>query len=168
MQNIRATIEISALSKYPIKYELDKNSNALIVDRFIKTNMQYPCNYGFIPETLGLDDDPLDILVISPYPLLPSCSISCRAIGILKMIDDGGIDDKIISVPDKKITDEYNDIRNIKDLPLSLLNQIKYFFNHYKDSEENKWTKVEDFGSQEETLNTILSATERFKKNCKR
>ncbi len=134
-------IEIPANSS-PIKYEFDKKNNALVVDRFMATPMFYPCNYGFIPNTLADDGDPVDVLVITPYPLVHNSIIKSRPVGVLKMTDDGGIDSKILAVPVASITTEYNDIKNIIDIADLLKRQIEHFFTHYKELEKGKWVKI--------------------------
>ena len=142
--DINVIIEIPAFSE-PVKYELDKDSNLLIVDRFMSTCMQYPCNYGFIPNTLSEDGDPMDVLVITPIPLRHGAMIRCRPVGMLKMTDESGVDTKIIAVPHDKLTKLYTHIQDINDLPELLKAQIKHFFEHYKDLEPGKWVKVDGF-----------------------
>ena len=120
----------------PIKYEFDKDSGAIVVDRFLHTPMRYPCNYGFIPHTLSDDGDPADVLVVSEYALIPGCVIACRAIGVLKMEDDGGMDEKIIAVPITKLNPTYADVQEYTDLPKHLSSQIQHFFEHSKISSQ--------------------------------
>jgi len=141
-------IEIPARSE-PIKYEVDKETGALIVDRFMSTAMQYPCNYGYIPRTLAEDGDPIDALVLSPFPLLSGCVVRVRPVGILKMIDEAGKDSKILTVPIGKLTTVYKNIEKPTDLLPLLLEQISHFFTHYKDLEEGKWVKVEGWEGPE-------------------
>ena len=138
---IYVVIEIPAYSD-PIKYEVDKESGALFVDRILQTPMVYPCHYGFIPQTLGGDGDPLDVLVWTPYRLIPGCVIRARLIGGLDMEDEAGEDLKLIAVPDHKTAPDYQDIHEIKDLPHGVMDKIRHFFEHYKDLEKNKWVKV--------------------------
>jgi len=126
----------------PIKYELDKASGAIFVDRFIHTAMHYPCNYGFVPNTLSDDGDPVDVLVVSNFPLIPGCVINCRPVGVLNMDDEAGHDAKILAVPSSKLKPVFNHVQNPEDLPSFLTDQIKHFFEHYKDLEPNKWVKV--------------------------
>lgn len=139
-------IEIPSYSD-PVKYEFDEEMNILTVDRFMLTTMQYPCNYGFIPNTLSKDGDPVDVLIISPYALRPGVVINCRPIGMLNMVDEAGIDIKIIAVPTTKVTTLYESIKEVEDLPKALLNQIEHFFKHYKDLESNKWVKISGFSN---------------------
>lgn len=143
-EDINVVIEISANSD-PIKYEVDKESNAIWVDRFLGTSMFYPANYGFVPNTLADDGDPLDVLVISPYSLPPGCVINVRPIGILNMADESGDDAKVIAVPNYKLSPLYDNVQEITDLPESLVNQIEHFFEHYKDLEPGKWVKINEW-----------------------
>ncbi|QTM69383.1 inorganic diphosphatase [Buchnera aphidicola (Hormaphis cornu)] len=140
-EDIFVIIEISSNAN-PVKYEIDKNSGILHVDRFISSNMSYPCNYGYINHTLSLDGDPLDVLVISPFSLLPGSVIQCIPVGMLKMIDESGEDYKIIAIPHPRITTQYHFIHDIQDVPKILKEQIVHFFKHYKDLEKNKWVKI--------------------------
>lgn len=152
--DINVIIEIPAFSE-PVKYEWDKESEMLKVDRFMTACMQYPCNYGFVPNTLSDDGDPIDVLVPTPFQLKHGCIINVRPIGVLKMSDESGIDAKIMGVPSNKLTDKYSHIEEVKDLPQSLLAQIKHFFEHYKDLDSNKWVKIEGWDSQAEAKNEI-------------
>ncbi len=142
--DINVVIEIPAMSE-PVKYEFDKAAKMLVVDRFMSTAMHYPCNYGFIPNTLSEDGDPVDVLVITPIPLRHGCVIRCRPVGMLNMTDEAGVDTKIIAVPHDKLTPVYKHIQDINDVPDTLKQQIKHFFEHYKDLEPGKWVKVESF-----------------------
>ena len=135
--DLNVIIEIPA-NMDPIKYEIDKDSDALFVDRFIGTGMRYPANYGYIPHTLSEDGDPLDVLVITPYPVVPGAVIRCRPIGKLNMEDEAGIDTKLIAVPHDKLTPLYKHIQEVTDLPELLLGQIKHFFENYKALEPGK------------------------------
>ncbi|PSB91999.1 inorganic diphosphatase [Candidatus Pandoraea novymonadis] len=135
-------IEISAQSD-PVKYEADHETGLLFVDRFIGTGMRYPTNYGYIPRTLAGDGDPVDALVITPFPLLPGSVIRCRAVGILKMMDESGNDAKLLVVPLDKICSMTSSIKNIDDVPTNLKNQIRHFFEQYKALENGKWVKIE-------------------------
>lgn len=139
---IHAIIEISANST-PVKYEIDKEQDALMVDRFLSTAMFYPCNYGYIPKTLSEDGDPLDILILTPTPVVPGSVIRCRPIGMLEMSDEAGIDTKILAVPVTKLTPLYQNIHTVKDLPTQQLDTISHFFEQYKALEAGKWVKVE-------------------------
>ncbi|QJC36292.1 inorganic diphosphatase [Enterobacteriaceae endosymbiont of Donacia cincticornis] len=160
--DINVIIEISSHSN-PIKYEINKKYGILFVDRFITTPMFYPCNYGYINNTLSLDDDPLDVVVITKYSIIPGTVIRCRPIGILNMIDESGDDKKIIAVPHNKISQEYLLINKIQDLPKLLQQQIMYFFQHYKDLENEKWCKTKSWGNLLQAQTEILSSIKRFK-----
>jgi inorganic pyrophosphatase len=126
----------------PIKYEVDEESGALFVDRFMATSMHYPCNYGYIPQTLADDGDPVDVLVITPVPLIPGVVVTCRAIGMLRMDDEAGGDNKLLAVPIDKILSIYSQWKKPEDLNPLRLKTIQHFFEHYKDLEEGKWVKV--------------------------
>lgn len=141
LEEFNVIIEIAANSA-PIKYEMDKDSGVLVVDRFVGTGMVYPTNYGFIPHTLSEDNDPADVLVVTPFPLVPSCMVKCRAIGVLRMEDESGIDAKILALPTKKSCPIYTNVDSYEQLPVSLIDQIRYFFEHYKGLEQGKWVKV--------------------------
>ena len=147
----------------PIKYEVDKATGALFVDRFVSTAMHYPCNYGYVPKTLSDDGDPVDVLVITPFPLTPGVVVTCRAIGVLMMDDEAGDDKKILAVPIDKLTPLYRHIENARDLPETALAQIEHFFAHYKDLEPGKWVKVEGWGTPEEARREIAAGVERFR-----
>lgn len=162
-EDFNVVIEIPAHSE-PIKYEVCKETGAMFVDRFLSTPMRYPCDYGYIPQTLSDDGDPVDVLVISPIPAITGSVIRCRPLGMLKMSDEAGMDAKLLAVPVSKLTPVYNDIKGISDLPPLLLKQIAHFFEHYKDLEENKWVKIEGWGDKEEAVNEILSSVERYNK----
>ncbi len=145
----------------PIKYEMDKDSGLLVVDRFLYTPMRYPGNYGFIPNTLSLDGDPCDVLVANTRPLIPGSMIAVRPVGVLKMEDEGGGDEKIIAVPVSKLTKRYDHIKNYTDFPEITWKQIEHFFVHYKDLEPNKWVKLSGWGDEAEARKMILEAIER-------
>lgn len=147
----------------PIKYEMDKDAGTLVVDRFLHTSMRYPGNYGFIPHTLSDDGDPTDVLVISQRQIVPGAIVSVRPVGVLRMTDEAGGDEKIIAVPTKNITKRYNDIHNYTDLAEILVQQIEHFFTHYKDLEAGKWAKTEGWGDAAEAEQLILDAIERAK-----
>jgi inorganic pyrophosphatase len=134
-------IEIPAAAD-PVKYEVDKDSGAVFVDRFMSTAMHYPCNYGYVPQTLSDDGDPVDVLVVTPFPLPPGVVIPCRALAVLKMEDEAGGDAKLLALPTEKICPMYAGIQKVEDLPPLLLKQIQHFFEHYKDLEPGKWVKV--------------------------
>ncbi|WP_075431690.1 inorganic diphosphatase [Buchnera aphidicola] len=161
--DIYGIIEIPAFSS-PVKYEINKNYNALFVDRFIATPMFYPCNYGFINNTLGSDGDPLDIMIPTPYPIQSKAVIRCKPIGMLEMEDEKGKDIKIIAVPHKSITKEYQHIKDIEYLPQLLKKQILYFFENYKSLENKKWVKIQGWKSAQNAQNEILYAYEKNKK----
>ena len=133
----------------PVKYEVDKESGALFVDRFMGTAMHYPCNYGYIPQTLSDDGDPADVLVITPFPLVHGAVIACRAIGVLHMDDEGGGDAKLLAVPTVKLLPLYEKITKIDDLPPLELSRIQHFFEHYKDLEKGKWVKLKGWEGPE-------------------
>jgi inorganic pyrophosphatase len=126
----------------PIKYEVDEESGALFVDRFMATSMHYPCNYGYIPKTLADDGDPVDVLVITPVPLIPGVVVTCRALGVLRMEDEAGGDNKLLAVPIDKILSLYTQWQGHTDLNPLRLKTIQHFFEHYKDLEAGKWVKV--------------------------
>ena len=147
----------------PIKYEVDKETGAVFVDRFMSTSMHYPCNYGYIPQTLSDDGDPCDVLVLSPVPLITGVVVRCRPIGMLKMDDEAGGDAKILAVPIDKLTPLYRQIETVRDLPEMTLSQIEHFFAHYKDLEPGKWVKVEGWGSPEEARREIEHGVRAFK-----
>lgn len=161
--DIYVIVEIP-LNSSPIKYEMNKKLNTLFVDRFISTPMFYPCNYGYINQTLSLDGDPLDVLVPSYHPLQYNCVIRCRPIGMLKMLDESGDDNKIIAVPHEKICKEYENIKNISDISKLLKNQIAHFFQHYKELEQGKWVQIIGWKDHEAAKSEIVSSYNRAKK----
>jgi len=148
----------------PIKYEIDKSTGALFVDRFVSTAMHYPCNYGYVPNTLSGDGDPVDVLVLTPFALMPGVVVRCRPIGLLKMSDEAGEDTKLLAVPIDKLTPLYRRIQTARDLPEQTLSQITHFFAHYKDLEPGKWVKVEGWGSPEEAKKEIADGVKRYEK----
>ncbi|MDT3706717.1 MAG: inorganic diphosphatase [Thiobacillus sp.] len=155
-------IEIPAHGE-PIKYEVDKESGAMFVDRFMSTAMHYPCNYGYIPHTLSEDDDPVDVLVITPIPLIPGVVVRCRPIGMLKMTDEAGIDAKLLAVPVDKLCGLYQGVNKPEDLQPLLLAQIAHFFERYKDLENGKWVKVEGWVGVDDARAEILAGVERYR-----
>lgn len=159
--NVNVIIEIPAHSD-PVKYEVDKDSGAVFVDRFMATAMFYPCNYGYVPHTLSEDGDPVDVLVVTPHALISGSVIRVRPVGVLKMTDESGVDAKILAMPVSKLTDRYDHINDITDVPEALKNQISHFFEHYKDLEKGKWVKIEGWGDIEEAKAEILGSIERF------
>lgn len=148
----------------PVKYEMDKDSGAICVDRFVQTSMHYPCNYGFVPHTLSSDGDPADVLVITRFPLIPGSVIKARPVGVLMMEDDGGKDEKIIAVPTTKLDPYFKDIAEHTDFPAILTQQIQHFFEHYKDLEPGKWVKISGWGDKAKAKELILESIERAKK----
>jgi inorganic pyrophosphatase len=151
----------------PIKYEVDKESGAIFVDRFMGTAMHYPCNYGYVPKTIADDGDPCDVLVITPFPLIPGVVVRCRAIGVLKMTDEGGGDAKVLAVPVDKILPIYSHWQKPDDLQDLRLQQIQHFFEHYKDLEKGKWVKIEGWGGPEEAKEEIIKGVEAFNAKAK-
>ena len=146
----------------PIKYEVDKSSGALFVDRFMMTAMHYPANYGYVPRTIAGDNDPVDVLVHTPFPLLPGVVVPCRAVGLLRMEDEAGIDAKLLAVPTDKICPLFSHWRTIADVPEIRLRQIQHFFEHYKDLEDGKWVKVVGWIGVEEAHAEIMQGIRRF------
>lgn len=153
--DINVIIEISAQGD-PIKFEVDKDSGAVFVDRFMGTSMRYPLNYGYVPHTIAGDGDPVDVLVVTPFPLAPGVVIRCRPVGLLKMEDESGLDAKVIAVPVSKLTPLYDKVQSIDDLPELLMKQTVHFFEHYKDLEPGKWVKVLGWGSADDARQEIL------------
>lgn len=147
----------------PIKYELDKASGTLFVDRFLYTPMRYPGNYGFVPHTLSPDGDPLDVLVCNTRAIVPGAVINCRPVGVLIMEDDGGGDEKLIAVPSARLTKRYEGVSTVTDLPDITIDQIRHFFEHYKDLEPGKWVRIERFGDVAEARQMVLDCIERAK-----
>ena len=161
-EEVNVIIEIPAHSN-PVKYEVDKQSGALFVDRFLSTAMFYPCNYGYIPQTLSLDGDPTDVLVVTPVPLIHGSVIQARPIGVLKMTDESGLDAKVLAVPKTKLCPLYQKVKQASDLGDELLASIVHFFEHYKDLEANKWVKVEGWSDLASAQQEIMDSIERFK-----
>ena len=155
--DIYVIIEIPANSS-PIKYEIDKESHALFVDRFMATPMFYPANYGYIPGTLSDDGDALDVLVVTPYPVAPGSVVRCRPVGVLHMSDEAGVDTKLVAVPHEKLSALYADVREVADLPKLLPQQIQHFFENYKDLEPGKWVKVDRWGDAAKAKAEILKS----------
>ena len=160
-EEINVVIEIPAHSD-PVKYEVDKDTGALFVDRFMSAAMFYPCAYGYIPATLSEDGDPLDILVHCPFPVVHGCVIRSKPIGILKMEDEAGLDAKLLAVPVAKLLPSSEGIHEVSDMPELIINQIEHFFRHYKDLEKNKWVKIIGWGdsaeAKEEIQKSIIAA----------
>src|SRR5262245_46976610 len=158
--DIHAIIEIP-VGGVPVKYELDKNSGAMFVDRFLHTAMFYPGNYGFIPQTLSQDGDPCDVLVIAPVPVIPGAVVRCRPVGALLMEDQSGIDEKIIAVPVDALHPFYTGINSHLDLPSIMRDQIAHFFQHYKDLERGKWTSVRQWADAETAQRLVMEGIAR-------
>jgi inorganic pyrophosphatase len=162
-EEVNAIIEVP-IGGEPIKYEMDKKAGTLVVDRFLYTPMRYPGNYGFIPHTLSADGDPCDVLVANTRPIIPGAVIAVRPIGVLKMTDEGGGDEKIIAVPISKLTQRYADVQNYTDLPEITWRQIEHFFSHYKDLEAGKWSTFAGWGDASEAKRLITEAIDRQKR----
>ena len=162
-EDIYVAIEIPANAD-PIKYEIDKDSNAIFVDRFMATPMFYPANYGYIPNPLSDDGAPLDVLVVTPYPVVPGSVIRCRPVGVLNMTDEAGKDAKLVAVPHTKLTKLYDDVKEVTDLPELLLAQIKHFFEHYKELDAGKWVKVDGWADAAAAKEEILKSVAAFEK----
>jgi inorganic pyrophosphatase len=160
--DIYVAIEIPANSA-PVKYEIDKDMDALLVDRFMAAPMFYPANYGYINNTLADDGDALDVLVITPYPVVPGSVIRARPVGVLKMSDEAGGDEKLLAVPHEKLSQLYNDIHDIDDVPQQLKDQIVHFFEHYKDLEKGKWVKVEGWENADSARAAIMKSATAYK-----
>ena len=159
--DINVIIEIPSHSD-PVKYEVDKETGAMFVDRFMGTAMHYPCNYGYIPQTLSEDGDPADVLVVTPIPVISGSVIRVRPLGMLLMTDEAGKDSKIIAVPVDKLTNLYSTMNSVRDLPKSLLDSIAHFFDHYKDLETGKWVKIDGWVDTEDAKREILDSIERY------
>lgn len=149
----------------PVKYEIDKKTGAMFVDRFMSTAMHYPTNYGYVPQTLSGDGDPADVLVVSPLPLISGSVVRSRPVGMLKMEDESGIDAKILAVPVDKLTTLYQDIKSFRDLPKELLDRITHFFDHYKDLEPGKWVKIIGWADADEAKQEIIDSIKNYKKS---
>jgi len=161
-KDINVVIEVP-IGGEPIKYEMDKPSGALFVDRFLYTSMRYPGNYGFVPHTLSTDGDPIDVLVCNTRAIVPGAVINCRPIGVLMMEDDGGGDEKLIAVPSHKLTKRYDNVKTTADLQQIFLEQIEHFFTHYKDLEPGKWVKLKGWEDVTSAERLIVEAIERAK-----
>lgn len=164
-ETFNVVIEIAAQSE-PVKYEFDKDLGILKVDRFIATQMRYPVNYGFVPNTLADDGDPVDVLVYTPYPLIAGSLVECRAIGMLKMEDESGGDNKVVAVATNKISPATAQIQTVDDLPCHLKDQLAFFFKNYKALEKGKWVKVDDWQIADAALKEINMGIEQFEKNA--
>ncbi len=158
---VNAFVEIPQ-GALPVKYEIDKASGALFVDRFLHTSMIYPSNYGFIPNTLGEDGDPIDILVVTPMPVVAGCVIRARPVGVLLMEDDKGVDEKVLAVPVDPLNPFYANVKSYRDLPPLLVAQVKHFFTHYKDLEPGKMSNVGDWADIGTAHQRIMEAIARY------
>jgi inorganic pyrophosphatase len=159
---INVIIEIPAHSD-PVKYELDKKTGAMYVDRFMSTAMHYPCNYGYVPHTLSKDGDPVDVLVLTPYPLISGSVIKARPVGVLKMTDESGDDAKVLAVPIDKLCKTYRSVHDFRDLAGEVLNRIAHFFEHYKDLDEGKWVRVDGWYGLDEAKAEIMDSVQMYK-----
>lgn len=159
-EDVNVVIEVP-IGGEPIKYEMDKDAGALIVDRFLYTAMRYPGNYGFIPHTLSDDGDPCDVIVANTRAIIPGAIMNCRVVGVLLMEDEAGGDEKILAVPSSKLTRRYDNVKNYTDLPQITLDQIEHFFMHYKDLESGKWVKVLRWGDAAEAHALVSESIER-------
>lgn len=162
-ESFNVVIEIP-MNADPIKYEVDKETGAIFVDRFMSTAMHYPTNYGYVPKTLSGDGDPVDVLVITPVPLVPGVVVTCRAIGILKMNDEAGEDGKVLAVPIDKVLSIYSHWQKPEDIHPMRLNTIQHFFEHYKDLEPGKWVKVVGWEGPEAARQEILDGVANYEK----
>jgi len=162
-EDINVIIEVPVGGE-PIKYEMDKASGTLFVDRFLYTPMVYPGNYGFVPHTLSADGDPIDVLVCNTRAIIPGAVMNCRPVGVLAMEDNAGGDEKIIAVPSQKLTRRYDKVATYKDLPEITVQQIEHFFAHYKDLEPGKWVKIDHWGGVDEAQKLIMEAIARAAK----
>lgn len=160
-EDINAVIEIPAYSE-PVKYEMDKEANVLMVDRFLSTAMCYPCNYGYVPQTLSEDGDPIDILVVTPFPVVHGAVIRCRPVGLLAMTDEAGVDTKLLAVPVEKLCPLYKNIRSPQDFPVEQLALISHFFENYKALETGKWVKVGGWQNADAAAKEILSGIKKY------
>ena len=159
---INVVIEIR-MNSDPIKYELDKQTGAMFVDRFVSTAMHYPCNYGYIPHTLADDGDPADVLVVTPFPVMPGVVVRCRPVGMLAMTDEAGGDTKLLAVPIDKLSPLYRNVKSPQDFAPLVLDQIQHFFAHYKDLEPGKWVRVGIWVDAAEAKQEILEGVARYR-----
>lgn len=163
-QEVNVIIEVPRGSD-PIKYEMEKASAALFVDRFLYTAMHYPCNYGFIPHTLSDDGDPVDVMCVGNRPLIPGCVLAVRPVGVLMMEDESGQDEKILGVPARRLTRFYDHVDSYKDLPPILVERISHFFEEYKALEKDKWVKVIGWEDADAARRTVMEAIEAARQN---
>ena len=160
-ESFNVIIEIP-MNADPVKYEVDKATGAIFVDRFMSTAMHYPTNYGYVPKTISGDGDPVDVLVVAPFSLPPGVVVRCRPLGQLSMTDEGGDDAKLLAVPVSKLTPLYNDVKTFEDMPELLRKQIAHFFERYKDLEPGKWVKVNGWEGIDAARNEIMTGIQRF------
>jgi len=160
--DINVLVEVT-IGGEPIKYEMDKASGTMVVDRILYTAMRYPGNYGFIPHTISDDGDPVDVLIANTRPLIPGCIINCRPVGVLFMEDEAGMDEKVIAVPSDRVTQRFDHIREMADFPEIQRRQIGHFFEHYKDLEKDKWVRVAEWGDAAKAREIIVEGVERAK-----
>lgn len=160
-EEFNVIIEIPAHSD-PVKYEVDKETGAMFVDRFLNTAMHYPCNYGYIPHTLSLDGDPVDVLVPTPAPLISGSVIQCRPVGMLMMTDESGEDAKILAVPNDELTAIYRNVLDIDDVRSDLMDQISHFFENYKGNDDDKWVKLDGWQGREAAKEEVVGSIQRF------
>ena len=165
--DVNVVIEIPMNSE-PVKYEVDKATGAIFVDRILTTPMRYPCNYGYVPQTLGGDGDPLDALVMMPFPLIPGSVINCRVIGMLEMTDEAGTDEKLLVVPTNKVSPLYKDVESVRSLQPLIRDQIQHFFEHNKDLEKGKWVKIEGWHGPKDAKRAIIQGVERYQKETRK
>ena len=161
-EDVNVIVEVP-IGGEPIKYEMDKAAGTLVVDRFLHTAMRYPGNYGFVPHTLSDDGDPIDVLIANTRPIVPGAIINVRPVGVLKMVDDAGGDEKIVAVPSRHITQRYDRVENHTDLPEITIKQIEHFFSHYKDLEPGKWVKIKRWADAAEAKRMIMEGMGRVK-----
>ena len=159
--DVNVIIEIP-MAADPIKYEVDKETGALFVDRFLGVAMHYPCNYGYVPNTIAGDGDPVDVLVITPFPVAVGAVVRCRMLGMLNMTDEAGVDAKLLAVPIDKVLPIYKHWKKPEDIAPERLHQIQHFFEHYKDLEPGKWVKVEGWSGPDAAAHEIMSGVERY------
>ena len=158
---INVIIEIPANAE-PVKYEVDKESGAMFVDRILRTAMRYPANYGYIPHTLSDDGDPCDVVVPTAFPLIPGSVIRARPVAVLKMTDESGDDAKVVAVPSDKVSDRWSHVNDVDDMPAELMDRLAHFFEHYKDLDEGKWVRVKGWEGKEAALNEVLSSVKMY------
>jgi inorganic pyrophosphatase len=163
-EDVNVIVEVP-IGGEPIKYEMDKAAGTLVVDRFLHTPMRYPGNYGFVPHTLSEDGDPIDVLVANTRPIVPGAVINVRPIGVLKMEDNAGGDEKVLAVPVPRLTKRYEHVHSYTDLPRITLEQVQHFFEHYKDLEPGKWVKVLGWGDADEARQLIRAAIDRAQRS---